>query len=309
MTTHTIEPNEGTVHYDFDRSRAPIVTIASGDTVILSTLDASGHIEGPRDDGTPAAKLRENPPGHALCGPIAIEGARAGQTLKIDIVDVRPGTWGWTVGAGWSTPLNDQLALSDAPGCMLMWEMDVDAGTAVDQFGHRVQLSPFMGVIGMPPAEDGAHNTAPPRACGGNLDCKELVAGTTLYLPVSNDGVLLSIGDGHALQGDGEVSCTAIECPMDRVEVVLTVVDSPAVVMPRAWTPDAWITFGLDEDLREATRTAIDQMLDFMVEDGVAKSRSEAITLASLLVDMRITQLVNGTVGVHAMLRHDARGA
>jgi acetamidase/formamidase len=164
-----------------------------------------------------------------------------------------------------------------------------------------------MGVMGMPPDEPGTHPTGPPRACGGNLDCKELVAGAKLYLPISVDGALFSLGDGHGVQGDGEVSGMAIECPMEVVDVRLSVLDEPRLAMPRAWTPDAWITFGLHEDLREAVAIATGEMLDLMFE-RLGQPRSTALALASLIVDVRITQLVNGVVGAHAVLAHEAVG-
>ena len=159
----------------------------------------------------------------------------------------------------------------------------------------------------MPPAEPGPHLTYPPRFCGGNLDCKELVAGTKLYLPIAVDNALFSIGDGHGVQGDGEVSGMAIECPMEHVEVKLTVLDEPKLTMPRAWTPEGWLTFGLHEDLREAVAMAIDQMLGLM-DELLGQPRVTALGLASLFVDVRVTQLVNGVVGAHAVLPHSATG-
>jgi acetamidase/formamidase len=159
--------------------------------------------------------------------------------------------------------------------------------------------------MGMPPPEDGRHPTAPPRPWGGNLDCPELVSGTTLFLPIPVDGALFSAGDCHARQGDGEVSQLAIECPAERVRLILDVRGEPQLAGPVAWTPDAWIALGLDEDLDEAAALAVDGMLELMGrEHGLG--RQEAIALASAVVDLRVTQLVNGVKGVHAVLRHDA---
>jgi acetamidase/formamidase len=157
----------------------------------------------------------------------------------------------------------------------------------------------------MPPPEAGIHPTAPPRRWGGNIDCTELVAGTTLFLPISVDGALFSAGDGHARQGDGEVSQTAIECPLDRLELTLSVADGPELTTPIAWTPDAWVTFGFDEDLDEAAAVATAAMLELMGRE-LAIGRADALALASVVVDLRVTQLVNGVRGVHAVLRHDA---
>jgi acetamidase/formamidase len=172
--------------------------------------------------------------------------------------------------------------------------------TGEDNEGHKVALRPFMGVMGMPPDEPGDHGTGPPRQCGGNLDCKELVAGTRLFLPVAVAGGLFSVGDGHAVQGDGEVSGVAIECPMERVELSFHLHDTPRST-PQAKTGEGWLTFGLDQDLNEAMRMAVSGMLDLMV-DQHGMGRKEALALASLVVDLRITQIVNGTRGVHAVL-------
>jgi acetamidase/formamidase len=157
----------------------------------------------------------------------------------------------------------------------------------------------------MPPDEPGTHATAPPRPCGGNIDCKELVAGTTLFLPIEVDGALVSAGDGHAAQGDGEVSQLAIEAPVERARLTFTVRDDLPLTTPAAWTPEAWLTFGFDEDLDEAAALAIGAMLELMGrEHGL--ERREALALASVVVDLRITQMVNGVRGVHARLAHTA---
>lgn len=145
----------------------------------------------------------------------------------------------------------------------------------------------------------------PPRFCGGNIDCKELVEGSILYLPIPVSGGFFSVGDGHALQGDGEVSTQAIECPMDVVDLTFTLEDDFNLSMPRANTPAGWITFGFHEDLDEACFIALEGMLDLM-EEFYEFERKEAYTLASLTVNMRITQIVNGTKGVHAILPHDS---
>jgi acetamidase/formamidase len=140
---------------------------------------------------------------------------------------------------------------------------------------------------------------------GGNIDCKELVAGTTVYLPIPVDGALLSAGDGHAAQGDGEVSQLAIECPLERAQLTVSVRDDLTLSTPIARTDDAWLTFGFDEDLDEAAALAIDAMLELMGrEHGL--ERREALALASIVVDLRVTQMVNRVRGVHAVLPHDA---
>jgi acetamidase/formamidase len=177
--------------------------------------------------------------------------------------------------------------------------------TATDQEGRIVSLQPFLGVLGMPPDEPGIHPTAPPRACGGNLDCALLGQGSTLFLPIAVDGALVSAGDGHARQGDGEVCQLAIECPLDRVALTLDVDPTLRLRMPVVRTADAWATLGVDEDLDEAAALAVEGMLDLMRrEHGL--ERRDAYALASVVVDLRVTQVVNGVKGVHAVLRDDA---
>ena len=148
------------------------------------------------------------------------------------------------------------------------------------------------------------HPTPPPRRWGGNIDCAELVAGTTLFLPVPVDGALFSAGDGHARQGDGEVSQLAIEAPMERVRLTFELADLE-LASPIARIDGAWVTLGFDEDLDEAAALAIEGMLDLMArEHGL--ERRDALALASVVVDLRVTQLVNHVKGVHAILRDDA---
>jgi acetamidase/formamidase len=159
--------------------------------------------------------------------------------------------------------------------------------------------------MGMPPAEPGVHSTSPPRPCGGNLDCTELVEGATLFLPIAVDGALFSAGDGHARQGDGEVCQIAIECPMERVELTLGLRDDLPLTGPVVRTREAWVTLGVDEDLDEAAALAVESMLARM-ERELSLERRDAYALASVVVDLRVTQVVNGVKGVHAVLRDDA---
>jgi acetamidase/formamidase len=168
-----------------------------------------------------------------------------------------------------------------------------------------VTLRPFMGIYGMPPAETGIHSTIPPRVTGGNIDCKELIVGSTLYLPIAVEGGLFSTGDGHAAQGDGEVSITAIECPMDRVDLTFDVHDNLPISTPIANTPAGWITMGFHEDLDEALLIALEAMLTLMKRlHGL--ERLDALALASVAVDFRVTQVVNRVRGIHAVLPHGA---
>ena len=215
---HEIPLERRTLHGHFSRDLPPILTIDSGDAVAFACLDAGWHVT-PADRFEP--REAELDDGHALIGPFEIRGAQAGQTLEVRIDEVRVGSWGATFAAGWPSPLNDYLGLADGETCVLRWSLDAAAGTGRDEQGREVDLRPFAGVLGMPPAEPGVHSTGPPRPCGGNIDCTELVAGTKLFLPIPVDGALFSAGDGHARQGDGEVSQTAIECGLDRLQLTL----------------------------------------------------------------------------------------
>jgi acetamidase/formamidase len=302
MTLHEIPLERRTLHGHFSRDLEPILTVGSGDSVSFACLNAgwrtAEHEVFPDRD-------EELDAGHALIGPIEVRDARAGQTLAVGIDEVRVGGGGVTQAGGWSTPLNDRLGVSEGDTLTLLWTLDADAGVGRSDTGREVALHPFLGVIGMPPDDPGVHPTSPPRPCGGNIDCKELVAGTTLYLPIPVDGALLSAGDGHATQGDGEVSQLAIEAAVERAQLTLTVLSDRPLENPIAWTPDAWLAFGFDADLDEAAAQAVDGMLQLMAhEHGL--ERREALALASLIVDLRVTQMVNGVQGVHARLAHDA---
>jgi acetamidase/formamidase len=187
----------------------------------------------------------------------------------------------------------------------LLWDIDADASTATDHLGHTVAIAPFLGVTGIAPAASGEFSTIPPRSIGGgNIDCRELVAGSTLYLPVAVDGAMLFLGDGHAAQGDGEVSGTAIECGM-TTELTLELTQTPALATIHAETPAGLITFGFDADLNEATAQALEGMVLWM-SALYDLSRSDALALASVVVSMRVTQVANQTWGVHALLPHHA---
>ena len=261
------------------RDYEPVETIEPGESVTFSVPNAGwfwdADVEPDRPEGA----------GHALHGPIEVRGARSGQTLAVRIDEVVPRDWGRT----W------------ADGETFTWSRDGDWW----HLGERsVRSAPFLGVIGMPPPEPGEHSTTTPRRWGGNIDCKELVAGTTLYLPVPVDGALLLAGDGHGAQGDGEVSGTAIECPLERVTLTLDVEDRE-LRSPSARTADSWLAFGFDEDLDAAAEQATATMLDLM-ERELGASRRECLALASVAVDLRVTQVVNEVKGVHALLRDDA---
>jgi acetamidase/formamidase len=305
MATHRIEPDERTLHGVFDRALPPVLEVDSGDTVVLRTLDAGWSLEPHSAPGVVTRRVERERPGHALCGPIAVRGAEPGMTLEIRIGQLQPDTWGWTRSGGGPDPLYERLGVAAGPPHFSLWRLDPDALSGTDQDGHTVRLRPFMGVMGTAPAEPGEHSTAPPRPCGGNMDCRELVSGSSLFLPVLVPGALLSVGDGHAAQGDGEVSGTAIECPMAVCELTLVLHRDLALAMPRAETPAGSLTFGFDPDLNEAMATALDAMVDLLAS-RLDLDRRQALALASVAVDLRITQVANRTWGVHALLPPDA---
>ena len=304
MATYKIEPNENTLHGFFSRDLAPVLSIDPGDTVHFKTIEAEWGLENfnvtridPEVGPPPRQSARTNiegPQGHALCGPVLIRGAEPGMTLAIHIDSIRMGSWGWTVGGR-----------SPEGIVMHLWDLDPIHMYGRNQHGHQVPLRPFMGVMGMPPAEAGQHSTNPPRATGGNIDCKELVEGSTLYLPIAVPGGLFSTGDGHAAQGDGEVSRTAIECPIEDVSLTFHLDPDLHLTTPRASTRTGWLTFGFDESLNVASQIALEAMLDLMVEKRNV-TRADALALASVVVDLRVTQIANKVFGVHAVLPHSA---
>lgn len=309
MALHMLEPDSQTLHGHFSPDLPPLLTIDPGDTVRYRTLDAMWGLE-PFDveDNRPYFQPRSNIPGddgHALIGPVAVRGAEPGMTLAVHIGAIVPGAYGinWA-GGNFPESLNRALGVLEGDSVRLDWTLDAESMMGTSSTGHSVVLKPFMGVMGMPPAEPGIHPTAPPRVWGGNLDCKELATGTTLYLPIPVSGALFSVGDGHASQGDGEVSGTAIECPMERVDLTFDVV-ARTLTVPRAKTPSSWLSFGVHQDLDVAMQQALGDMLTLMTE-LYSVSRKEALALASVVVDLRVTQVVNGVCGVHAVLPHGA---
>jgi acetamidase/formamidase len=283
VTTHEIPLERRTVQGRFDRDLEPVLTVDPGESIRFQALNAGWRWDPEREHFERDHKVDG---GHALCGPIEVRGARAGQTLVVGIDEVTPRNWGVTWADGETFP----------------WRLEGE--TWRSERGRLVESAPFLGVIGMPPPELGRQSTTPPRRWGGNIDCKELVAGTTLYLPIPADGALLMAGDGHGAQGDGEVSGTAIECPLERATLTLDVEDRD-LRSPIARTADSWLAFGFDEDLDTAAEQATETMLD-LLERELGASRKEALALASVAVDLRVTQVVNQVKGVHAVLRNGA---
>ena len=305
MTEHQLEPAPETTADVFSRDRPPVLTVDPGDSIVVRSLDASGHLARQQSPGQDTPRMFTEHRGHCLTGPVAVRGAAPGDVLAVRLVSLQPDDWGWTVAAARDTPLTRRLGLHDGPPSWLLWDIDVAAGTATSNYGHTVTIAPFLGVTGVAWDEAGEHSTIPPRAVGGgNIDCRELVAGSTLYLPVTVPGALLSLGDGHAAQGDGEVAGTAIECGMTtRVQLSLTA-GQPVPGM-HAITPAGRITFGFSPDLNEAMGDALDAMLTWM-QGLYGLDKAAALAAASPVLDLRVTQVANQAWGVHAVLPHDA---
>lgn len=305
MTAYEIHTTAETAIDVFDRSRPPVLTVRAGDTVTTHTLDASGYLERPAKlgDGTP--RLIPDARGHCLLGPIAVAGARPGQLLALRLHSLTPAPWGWTVAGARDIPLTRALGVADGEPHLTVWDIDPVLGTATSDQGHRIRTAPFLGVTGLAPAEPGEHSTTPPRtSVGGNIDCRLLGAGATLYLPVAVPDALLYLGDGHARQGDGEVSGTAVETSM-TTELTLDVVDGDGIDAVHATSPAGYLTFGFDADLNAAAATALSWMVTWM-QALLGIERKPALALASTVVDLRVTQVANDTWGVHALLAPDA---
>jgi acetamidase/formamidase len=283
VAVHELPLDAANLHGYFSVELEPVVEIDPGDSVEISVPNAGWDLAA---DEKLEPRSPELDTGHPIAGPIAVRGARQGQTLVVRVHEVVVGDWGVT----WAP--EDHL---------VHWELGGGLGRAL---GFEVTLAPFLGVMGMPPSEPGIHPTFPPRRWGGNIDCKELVAGTTLYLPIPVDGALFSAGDPHAAQGDGEVSGTAIEVPA-RAQLTFDVRNDLPLDWPIARIDGAWLTFGFDEHLGMAARIAVDGMIALM-ERELGVTGDDALALASVAVDLHVTQVVNGVLGVHAELRDDA---
>jgi acetamidase/formamidase len=300
-TTHKLDPTPETTIDVFTAERPPVLTVDPGDTLIVHSLDASGYLSPQTTPGEQQPRMFAEARGHCLTGPIAISGAEPGDVLALKLVSLTPDPWGWTVAGALKSPITERLGVTDKPS-WLLWDLDPEAGTGSCNGGFTRDLAPFLGVMGVAPEATGEHSTIPPRAIGGgNIDCKELVADSTLYLPVAVAGAMLSLGDGHAAQGDGEVGGTAIECPMTTTLTLDLVREERHIDTIHAETPAGRVTFGFDADLNVATGDALDAMVQWM-QSILAVDKSTALALASTSVDLRVTQVANQTWGVHALL-------
>lgn len=307
MTHHRLDASPATVHWGhFDASIAPVLTIESGDSVTISSVSgAPDQLPPPGSGYTVAAALPAIHAGverklgpHICTGPVAVRGAKPGDALEVRIKSVGLGDdWGYNMirpGAG---------ALPDDFDHARVIHIGLDARRMIGRlpFGMEIPLRPFFGVMGVaPPPTTGTVSSVPPGRHGGNIDNKELVAGTTLYLPVHMDGALFSAGDGHGVQGDGEVCLTAIETGLvGTFEFHLH--KGRKLEWPYAETPTHLITMAFDPDLDVCATIALREMIAAICA-RTGLSREDAYTLCSLAADLRITQVVNGSKGVHAML-------
>lgn len=308
---HDLPLTPENIHWGYyDASLVPVLTVRSGDRVRFDNMLARG-LERLRLAGFDESRFlpsmlaveeaeTERLGSHPLNGPIYVEGAEPGDVLEVRFLDIgflTPyGISGFLPGGG-TLP-------NDFPSAALRaFEIDTIAMTATMEgvAGVSIPVRPFFGSIGVaPPRLRGRINSTAPGYHVGNLDNKELVEGTSLFLPVHVPGGLLSIGDGHAAQGDGEVSGTAIETSLyGTIEIHLR--REQTLTWPRAETPTHYMSMGLDPDLDEAARMATREMVDFLVRHR-GMDRADAYILCSVALDLRVTQLVDGTKGVHGML-------
>jgi acetamidase/formamidase len=304
---HHLKASGLTCHWGFfDGRLRPVLTVNSGDSVTIDTVTGGPDVHPKPGAGftTPPeiadvhANAEKTLPGHILTGPVAIAGAKAGHVIEVRINDVQlRQDWGYNV----IRPLAGTLP-DDFPDFRLLHiPLDLKTGQARLPWGKTLTCQPFFGVMGTaPPPSWGRLTSLVPRAFGGNLDNKELVAGATLFLPVFVDGGLFSCGDGHAAQGDGEVCVTAIETALSG-NFTFILREDLTFTYPRAETPTHYITMGMDPDLDRCVEIALRDMIR-LIGERARLSREDAYTLCSLAADLRVTQTVNGSKGIHCML-------
>ena len=295
----------------FDARIPPVLEIASGDRVTIHTVTGAPDVTPKPDAGfyippelpeIQQALTRPLGGGHIITGPVAVKGAKPGQVLEVKILDVQlRQDWGYNM----IRPLAGALPEDFHETRLLHIRLDRERKVANLPWGVDLPLSPFFGVMGVaPPPGWGGCTSIIPRAFGGNLDNKELVAGTTLFLPIFVEGARFSCGDGHGAQGDGEVCVTAIETALTGT-FELRVREDMKLELPRAETPSAYITMAFNPDLDMAAKNALREMIR-LIQERANLSREDAYTLCSLAADLRITQMVNQHNGVHVVLAKSA---
>jgi acetamidase/formamidase len=308
MPTHHLDAGADTVHWGyFDAALKPLITVESGDTVVMSTVSGPASVMPPPNSGlvVPQAlraihqhvQPKLNGP-HILTGPVAVRGAKAGQVLEVRIKSIELHyDWGYNS----IRPLAGALPDDFEKARLIHIPLDRARMVGKLPWGLELPLRPFFGIMAVaPPPAWGPVASPPPRRNGGNMDNKELVAGTTLFLPIHVDGALFSVGDGHGVQGDGEVCITAIETGLIGT-FELHVRGDMRLEWPLAETPTHVITMAFDPDLDDAVVIALRDMIKLIcARTGI--SREDAYTLCSLAADLRVTQVVNGAKGIHVML-------
>jgi acetamidase/formamidase len=302
---HLLRSSPETCHWGYlDAALPPVMTVQSGDTVTIEAISGAAEVNPPAGfDMLPEhvavlAALQPRLGPHILTGPVAVEGAMPGDVLEIEIqaVDLRQ-NWAWNI----IRPFRGTLP-EDFPKTKI-WHSGIDINRRVGTlpWGPEVHLRPFFGIMGVAPAPSlGALGSIEPREYGGNMDLKELVAGTTLYLPVWAPGALFSVGDGHAIQGDGEVCLTGLETAL-RGTFKLTLRKDMKLSLPIAETPTHAITLAFDPDLDDAAKQALRAMIALLVERAGIPA-DDAYVLCSLVADVHVTQLVDGNKGAHVMI-------
>ena len=287
-----------------DAASPPVLTVDSGDTILLHSFPAGGHATLPKHLPVPAAyqtALDTLPPGpgpHFITGPVYVRGAQPGDVLQVDILDAKVSMdWGFVAIMPLLGTLPDEFTDYET----IHPTVDHARNVAVLPWGTEIAIEPFFGIIGVaPPKEWGRCGSPVPRAFGGNMDNKELKAGTTLYLPVFNEGALFMAGDGHGMQGDGEVCITALEIGLSGT-FRLTVRKDLKLDFPFAENATQLMSIGLDEDLDDAAKQAVREMVKHVCL-RTNLSRNQAYMLCSLAGNLRVTQLVDGNKGVHMLL-------
>lgn len=309
MALHHLPATPETIKWGvFDAAIPPLLTVDSGDTVVMECVSGGPEMMPPPESGLlvppalaaihAAKPLRQGV--HIITGPVAVRGAEPGDTLEVRIDAIEPGAhWGFTA----YRPLAGTLP-EDFPELMITHTpVDRARGIAKLPWGPDLKLAPFFGVMGVaPPASYGAINTKEPREHGGNIDNKELTAGTSLFLPVWVPGANFSAGDGHGLQGDGEVCVNALEMCLTGTFTFIVHKAATPFRYPRGETATHYISMGMNEDLDLAMKQALRQMIAFIVS-RTSLTPGQAYQFCSLAVDFRVTQTVNGEKGVHGMLR------
>lgn len=279
-----------------------VVRVGSGEVVQARTLDAWWGLE-PFTEPYGARRVLEHPDrmrGHCLLGPVYVEGLMPGEVLEVRVERLVPASRGFTEAGGVPWPHYSRLGVDSGGPRMLLWDITPSCATTRLSTGpYSVPTAPFLGWMGLAPAEPGEHSTTPPRRTGGNLDLNLLIEGSRLFLPVEVEGGLLSFGDGHAAQGDGELSNNGIECAMEEVRLRLIRRSDLSIRYPVAVTSSHLVAVGLGVSLDEAAGVASNSLLD-LICGHLGCARFEALGLASVAGSLRITQIVNGVVGVHA---------